>query len=642
MMPRRTWASGAILAGLLAALPSCSTIKVVPATQREALFASFKDNMIGDTTPAPRTMQTLRKYDLEKLYGEDVDETSARLLQQYKSEPAPDILYALAEISYLVGRKSERRKRPTESLAAYYRAAGYAYHYLFAIGKPPTGSTEADWFTPQDSFDPRFRLACELYNQSLGKFIKAATESEQLDPRNVLRIPTPDGDTFQLSVKQIGFVWKPEDFNDLQLCSDYKVEGLANHYRTYGLGVPLIATRYSEQLPSDSYLPRQLSFPVTGFLRFDGNLDDLSRCRCGRLELYDPLRIQAIEVRGVRVPLESDVTTPMAYNLANSELRGNWLEGFLRPQRIEEETGIYMLEPYNPSKIPVLFIHGLLSSPLTWAPMFNDLGAEPDLRQRYQFWFYFYPTSAPYLVSAADLRRRLDKLRQKVDPKCDEANFKRMVLVSHSMGGLIAKLQTVDSGNAFWELTGEQPLDTLPVSDSAKDLLREVLYFQHNPAIAKVVFIGTPHRGSGLSTSPIGRLGSRLAGVPRALLRTGREILTDDLAEDAQWRVLKIPNSVDMLRPGSPALDALLRLPRPRETTYYSIVGVSGKCDMPLQRIVGYQYGVVGDGVVPYESAHIGNVESELIVPANHFTEHQHPLSVLEVRRILREHLAGR
>jgi hypothetical protein len=28
-----------------------------------------------------------------------------------------------------------------------------------------------------------------------------------------------------------------------------------------------------------------------------------------------------------------------------------------------------------------------------------------------------------------------------------------------------------------------------------------------------------------------------------------------------------------------------------------------------------------------------------LIVPADHFTVHQHPLSVLEVRRILLEHL---
>src|SRR5262249_33523791 len=155
-------------------------------------------------------------------------------------------------------------------------------------------------------------------------------EGEQLDPRRLLRIATPDGGTFQLTVAQIGFVWKPDDFGDLQLCSDFKVEGLTNQHRTYGLGVPLIATRYSDDSPSETWLPQHLSFPVTAFFRFDGPLDDLASCRCGRLELYDPMRIQVIEVRGQRVPLESDLTTPLAYGLSHSELRGDWLEGFLR------------------------------------------------------------------------------------------------------------------------------------------------------------------------------------------------------------------------------------------------------------------------------------------------------------------------
>ena len=50
-------------------------------------------------------------------------------------------------------------------------------------------------------------------------------------------------------------------------------------------------------------------------------------------------------------------------------------------------------------------VHGLLSSPLTWLAMFNDLRADPEIREHFQFWFYLYPTGDPYLESAAKLRR---------------------------------------------------------------------------------------------------------------------------------------------------------------------------------------------------------------------------------------------
>jgi hypothetical protein len=50
-----------------------------------------------------------------------------------------------------------------------------------------------------------------------------------------------------------------------------------------------------------------------------------------------------------------------------------------------------------------------------------------------------------------------------------------------------------------------------------------------------------------------------------------------------------------------------------------------------------------GDGVVPFESAHLevgSEVASEKEVPADHSDIHRHPLAVLEVRRILLEELA--
>ena len=36
-----------------------------------------------------------------------------------------------------------------------------------------------------------------------------------------------------------------------------------------------------------------------------------------------------------------------------------------------------MLEPYDPNKMPVVMVHGLWSSPVTWMEMFNDLRSDP-------------------------------------------------------------------------------------------------------------------------------------------------------------------------------------------------------------------------------------------------------------------------
>src|SRR5207245_3461486 len=138
------------------------------------------------------------------------------------------------------------------------------------------------------------------------------------------------------------------------------------------------------------------------------------------------------------------LSTPLAYFLAHTALDSCEYTGFLRADKILDRTGVYLLEPYQPGKIPVLMVHGLLSSPLTWAPLFNDLRADPVLRERYQFWFYFYPTGNPYLATAADLRRSLEQLRNDVDPRHADPALEQMVFVGHSMGGLVSKLMTVD------------------------------------------------------------------------------------------------------------------------------------------------------------------------------------------------------
>ena len=66
-----------------------------------------------------------------------------------------------------------------------------------------------------------------------------------------------------------------------------------------------------------------------------------------------------------------------------------------------------MIEPYQPGKVPLVFVHGLLSEPLTWADLANELRALPEIVNHYQIWTFLFATIEPFLTSAATLRHQL-------------------------------------------------------------------------------------------------------------------------------------------------------------------------------------------------------------------------------------------
>ncbi len=168
--------------------------------------------------------------------------------------------------------------------------------------------------------------------------------------------------------------------------------------------------------PVESYYPKTLSFPVTAFLRIVPAQpgEEGSRGRTCVLELYDPIDSTNTVVGNRLVPLESDISTALGYKLEKGRENSESLIatiGLLDPAKAETVQGLYMVEPFDPQKIPVLMVHGLWSSPMTWMEMFNDLLAYPDLRSNYQFWFYLYPTGQPFWYSANQLRADLAQMR---------------------------------------------------------------------------------------------------------------------------------------------------------------------------------------------------------------------------------------
>jgi hypothetical protein len=153
-----------------------------------------------------------------------------------------------------------------------------------------------------------------------------------------------------------------------------------------------------------------------------------------------------------------------------------------------------------------------------------------------------------------------------------------------------------------------------------------------------VIFLGTPHHGSALSPSPLGRFTDDLVRLPKSLVDAAKDVATENPNQPVLQAFQRVSTSVDLLAPNAPALELLASRPRPTGVHYHSIVGVLPASKRPFLERLLPGASEPGDGIVPYTSAHLDDAESELIVPADHFHVHQHPLAVLEIRRILMEH----
>jgi pimeloyl-ACP methyl ester carboxylesterase len=345
---------------------------------------------------------------------------------------------------------------------------------------------------------------------------------------------------------------------------------------------------------------------------------------------------QDIDINGRLVPLETDLSTPLAYLLSDPLFQRTNIgtRGLFNPNQSQSVQGLYMLEPFDPGKIPVLMVHGFWSSLITWMEMFNDLRGSPEIRNNFQFWFYLYPTGQPFWITAAQLRQDLHHARTVLDPHRSLPALDQMVLVGHSMGGLIAKLQTIDSGNNYWNLASDRPFEELRAPPETLGQLRATLFFGPNPSIQRVVTIATPHRGSEFANGTTQWLAKQLIRLPETFVDTTQRLVADNEALLANSPLLKIRTSVDSLAPDSPILPLLLHSTPAPWVEQHNIVGRLAS-DGVLGKVTGD-----GDGVVKFSSAHMEDVASELVVPADHINIHRHPRTVLEVQRILLDHLA--
>src|SRR5207248_3164386 len=106
---------------------------------------------------------------------------------------------------------------------------------------------------------------------------------------------------------------------------------------------------------------------------------------------------------------------------------------------------------------------------------------------------------------------------------------------------------------------------------------KNVFFFEPRTDVRRVIFIGTPHRGSSLASFS-GRLLDKLVRLPKRLMGTGGEFFKENTdlgtASAGDQKFQSIPTSLDLLSPGSPALELLAAKSSPPGVHYHSIIGV--------------------------------------------------------------------
>jgi pimeloyl-ACP methyl ester carboxylesterase len=350
----------------------------------------------------------------------------------------------------------------------------------------------------------------------------------------------------------------------------------------------------------------------------------------GRIELYNVDEIPAVSLGGHSVPLEYEPSAALAYRLEGAPVWDFGIAGFRRGDLNlfgkKADGDLIFLSPYYPGKIPVVFVHGTLSSPVRWAEMINEFLGDSNIANRYQFWFFIYNSGNPIALSAMHLREDLELALKELDPECEDAALRRMVVIGHSQGGLLTKMTVVNSGTRFWDNISKIPFEQAAISAETKDLLRRSLFTEPLPFVKRVVFIATPHRGSFLSENIIGKIGRRLITLPGTVTKVGVELVKLNPVGAARTSI-RVPTSIENMDGSSPFLRTLSSLPIAEGVRVNSIIPVKG--DGPPEK--------GNDGVVRYTSAHIEGVESERVVRSGHSTQ-SNPYTIEEVRRILYRH----
>ena len=531
----------------------------------------------------------------------------------------------------------ERPPLSPEALDAWLEAARHAYAYLFFSERSPT----------ERAFEERQTQVRDYYNYAADQTAatvfqyarKRAQEGETVDRPVRSGKWTLAADFSQLPIRQVP--------RRVLSASTISFAGMRNTYRRDGFGAELVVELEAPALaaPADpegeeeeEHLPGPVfsempSVAATALLRFHGDsMDEVLATRQVVVEAYELESSTRTELHGEQVPLAANFTAAYGLWLAQSDFATQSLRTLFGRGGGIRAPHIYLMQPYDPNRRIIFMMHGLGSSPEAWVNLANEIMGDPVLRENFQVWMVYYPTNAPIALNRHEIARALDETLRHFDPTGNAPASRDMVLIGHSMGGVLARLLVSSSGEQLWgdllqryELRGER-------LRKVKAKLGPLLHFDARTDVGRAIFIAAPHRGTDAASNGVGRLIGKLVRLPVTLLgKFGDvfEMLVDPQGEDGKPTKPRIPNSIDNLKSNDPFIRSASNLPLRPGLKFHSIVA---------QNKVGIPLAESEDGLVPYWSAHLEGALSEKVIVSG-LSVQETAQAILEIRRILHQDL---
>ena len=599
-----------LIGGLALFSASCSApgVKILtqPITDSALVGSLLNSNQLTEASKS-----YLESQGLVGTYRKDPAAAIAELQTRLDSDPSHELRLSLIELCNDTGA----RLAPTapEEAAGYHLAAA---DLAFEVGT-----------SRPELVDEREELVA-AYNFSAGRVATLLFEIGSAWDE-VVAVEGP-WKTYQVSSRTEGKGYLDPSFFDTLVPADQlqfkkvPVERITQE----GLGAALVGHREGteERRAENPMLPAVgMSLPVNATLDFSPG--------GGRVELafHDLMVTDKALVNGKEIVLEADLSAPLALLFNYQVVRNFAWQGLVKPDEFLEAAGLYQLEPHRPDQIPVIFVHGLVSSPKVWLTAVNELRTDPVLRAKYQVYLFQYPTGFPIVQNAASLRSALAEFRERLDPNRTNPRMENLILVGHSMGGVLSSMQIRDSGDTMTSRIFTRPIDELGgIGEEEKATLRELLIYEANPDIARVIFVAAPHRGSESASGFARTLGKSLIKFPIDLVVSTQLAQIEGLTDLGREVVNSRPDSIDSLQPNAPGLLAVLEQPIREGVIYHSILGRVEDEKVPLADS--------SDGTVPYWSSHLEGAESEVVYPAAHTPLTRHPRTIEEARRLLYLH----
>ncbi|WP_233080776.1 esterase/lipase family protein [Rheinheimera soli] len=425
-------------------------------------------------------------------------------------------------------------------------------------------------------------------------------------------------------------------FEDFVLASDF--QAIKSHHQKIkgtGLGVSLVGARENTGTGWDkNYPPEGIFRSVTVTLkelRFTKEMQI-------QLTLQGHLMQSAaqLQLTSASYPLLYDAASSYLWLMQQAKLVDLELPGLFNAELADNKLGIYSVTPLQNDKQPLLMIHGLNSSPLIWYELTMAVLLDEELKQRYQVWHAYYPSGPPPFYNSMRIRKKLDELHAVLKANGGTTELDQLLVVGHSMGGIISKTLIQNTGYMLWDLSFTERPEQLGYAQQELDKVQDIFIFNARPYIDKVVFLDTPHGGSESSESILAKMAGWFINLPKnftALMSNFIQKLGPDKVTLPMREYLSgggSPHSVQVLSPRHPLLQGLNKLDYQRPV--YSIVGSDGALSCKDEKSCSQ----ITDGVVPFFSAHQAKAVQEIIVPSRH-NSYQSPQALEFLLQVLRQ-----